>query len=86
MKKFIYLILALSIIACVPQNKPQDSSGNPEISPSKNDDGEWDLQVIDTQYDYFHLCAPDRKGGGHIFDKPCNRTTFTSSKFGKSDC
>ena len=53
MKKFIYLILAFSIIACVPQNKPQDSSSNPEISPSKNDDGEWDLQVIDTQYDYF---------------------------------
>lgn len=53
MKKFIYLILAFSIIACVPQNKPQDRSSNPEISPSKNDDGEWDLQVIDTQYDYF---------------------------------
>ena len=53
MKKFIYLILAFSIIACVPQNKPQDSYSNPEISPSKNDDGEWDLQVIDTQYDYF---------------------------------
>ena len=53
MKKFIYLILAFSIIACVPQNKPQDSSSNPEISPPKNDDGEWDLQVIDTQYDYF---------------------------------
>ena len=53
MKKFIYLLLAFSIIACAPQNKPQDISSNPEISPSKNDDGEWDLQVIDTQYDYF---------------------------------
>lgn len=23
------------------------------MKPEKNDDGEWDLEVIDTQYDYF---------------------------------
>ena len=23
------------------------------MKPEKNDDGEWDLDVIDTQYDYF---------------------------------
>jgi len=52
MKKLLYLIVALSIIACTPQNKTQDST-NAEITPQKNEEGEWDLQVIDTQYDYF---------------------------------
>lgn len=52
MKKLLYSIFALSIIACTPQNKTQDST-NAEITPQKNEEGEWDLQVIDTQYDYF---------------------------------
>ena len=52
MKKLLYLIFALGIIACTPQNKTQDST-NAEITPQKNEEGEWDLQVIDTQYDYF---------------------------------
>lgn len=52
MKKLLYLIFALSIIACTTQNKTQDST-NAEITPQKNEEGEWDLQVIDTQYDYF---------------------------------
>lgn len=32
-----------------PKNKKEDSA----MKPSKNDDGEWDLIVIDTQFDYF---------------------------------
>ena len=53
MKKAFYLLalLAAFTISCTPQ-KP-----NPEnqtvMKPEKNDDGEWDIDVIDTQYDYF---------------------------------
>lgn len=53
MKKAFYLLALLAVftISCTPQ-KP-----NPEnqtvMKPEKNDDGEWDLDVIDTQYDYF---------------------------------
>ncbi|WP_277111833.1 DUF6146 family protein [Chryseobacterium taklimakanense] len=53
MKKAFYLLalLAFFTISCTPQ-KP-----NPEnqtvMKPEKNDDGEWDIDVIDTQYDYF---------------------------------
>ena len=32
-----------------PKNEKEDSA----MKPSKNDDGEWDLIVIDTQFDYF---------------------------------
>lgn len=38
---------------CAPQNPSGNTPENSEIKPEKNDDGEWDLQVIDTQYDYF---------------------------------
>ncbi|AZI21870.1 hypothetical protein EIH07_01845 [Chryseobacterium taklimakanense] len=53
MKKAFYLLALLAVftISCTPQ-KP-----NPEnqtvMKPEKNDDGEWDIDVIDTQYDYF---------------------------------
>lgn len=53
MKKAFYLLALLAVftISCTTQ-KP-----NPEnqtvMKPEKNDDGEWDLDVIDTQYDYF---------------------------------
>lgn len=41
------------MVQCAPQNKMSSNSENPELKPEKNDDGEWDLQVIDTQYDYY---------------------------------
>ncbi|SNV47555.1 Uncharacterised protein [Chryseobacterium taklimakanense] len=53
MKKAFYLLALLAVftISCTPQ-KP-----NPEnqtvMKPEKNDDGEWDIDVIDSQYDYF---------------------------------
>lgn len=53
MKKAFYLLALLAVftMSCTPQ-KP-----NPEnqtvMKPEKNDDGEWDIDVIDTQYDYF---------------------------------
>ena len=39
--------------ACSPQNKTADNSEPTAIKPEKNDEGEWDIEVIDTQYDYF---------------------------------
>lgn len=54
MKKIIYLILiSFFIFSCAPQNKVADNKENREIKPTKNDDGEWELDVLDTQYDYF---------------------------------
>ena len=56
MKKFTVLFsLMIILINCTTQNsvtKNQDKE-NTAMKPEKNDDGEWDLQVIDTQYDYF---------------------------------
>ena len=50
MKKFTFLFsLMIILINCTPQNsvtKNQDKE-NTAMKPEKNDDGEWDLQVID---------------------------------------
>lgn len=51
-----YLIIFLSIFlmsACTPQNKTTNNPEAAEIKPEMNEDGEWDIHVIDTQYDYF---------------------------------
>lgn len=43
------------LTSCGSQNnvsKNQEKE-NPALNPEKNNEGEWDLQVIDTQYDYF---------------------------------
>lgn len=53
MKKLIIFALTfLCIYGCVPQTKTT-AQKDVEIKPAKNDDGEWELNVIDTQYDYF---------------------------------
>lgn len=57
MKKLI-LILSISffILNCSTQNNLTNQEETPPQSamkPEKNDDGEWDLEVLDTQYDYF---------------------------------
>lgn len=46
-------MISLFVISCAPQNKIADTKENHEIKPTKNDDGEWELDVLDTQYDYF---------------------------------
>lgn len=53
MKKIFYLLLLLATftISCAPQ-KPTPENQT-VMKPEKNDDGEWDIDVIDTQYDYF---------------------------------
>ncbi|ROI02241.1 hypothetical protein EGI16_15305 [Chryseobacterium sp. G0240] len=54
MKNFVFLILMMFIpFSCFSQNSPKNSKEQPEMKPSKNEDGEWDLIVIDTQFDYF---------------------------------
>lgn len=56
MKKFTFLFsLMIILINCTPQNSvtKNPDKENTAMKPEKNDDGEWDLQVIDTQYDYF---------------------------------
>ncbi len=55
MKKLILIIATIFlIISCSsPQNIAKDANNQTAMKPEKNDDGEWDLQVIDTQYDYF---------------------------------
>ncbi|MBU4539291.1 MAG: DUF6146 family protein [Weeksellaceae bacterium] len=54
MKKLFSLVLIFILIfSCTPQNKVAEKDQKTEIKPAKNDDGEWDLQVFDTQYDYF---------------------------------
>lgn len=51
-KAALVLSVFAFLIGCVPKNK-MVSENKTELKPEKNDDGEWDLQVIDTQYDYF---------------------------------
>lgn len=54
MKKILTLIIAFFVIAgCTPQKNIDPNQPHPEMKPTKNDDGEWDLQVLDSQYDYF---------------------------------
>ena len=55
MKKLILIIATIFlIISCSsPQNIAKDANNQTSLKPEKNDDGEWDLDVIDTQYDYF---------------------------------
>ncbi|MGZ5188359.1 MAG: DUF6146 family protein [Kaistella sp.] len=53
MKNLIIFLTIFFMVHCAPQNKMSSNSENPELKPEKNDDGEWDLQVIDTQYDYY---------------------------------
>ena len=53
MKKIVFCSLLLAFtLNCAPKNNVTTATEN-AIKPEKNDDGEWDLQVIDTQYDYF---------------------------------
>lgn len=51
-----YLIIFLSLFlmsACTSHSSRNINKEHTEIKPEKNDDGEWDIHVIDTQYDYF---------------------------------
>lgn len=55
MKKLlsIFTVLALLVSCSTQKTIAKDDTNKTEMKPEKNDEGEWDLQVIDTQYDYF---------------------------------
>ncbi|MDR6544499.1 hypothetical protein J2810_000539 [Chryseobacterium rhizosphaerae] len=54
MKNFVLLLLmAILPYSCYSQNNPKNNKEQTEMKPSKNEDGEWDIVVIDTQFDYF---------------------------------
>ncbi|WP_294284594.1 DUF6146 family protein [uncultured Chryseobacterium sp.] len=49
----ILLIVSLFAFSCSAQTPSKNDNEKNEMKPSKNEDGEWDLIVIDTQFDYF---------------------------------
>lgn len=54
MKNLIFLFFALMMaLSCTPQKQVADNGKKYELKPTKNEDGEWDLDVIDDRYDYF---------------------------------
>lgn len=54
MKNFVSFLMILFLsVSCSPQNKVADNNENTAIKPEKNEEGEWDIEVLDSQYDYF---------------------------------
>lgn len=51
----LILIIFLSFvpISFLAQSTPKSEKEESAMKPEKNDDGEWELTVIDTQFDYF---------------------------------
>lgn len=53
MKKLLYILFAcVAVFSCTPQNKVAKNPDS-ELKPQKNDEGEWELNVFDIDYDYF---------------------------------
>lgn len=53
MKKLFFFCVILMISACTVPQKPANLSPEKGIAAQKNDEGEWDLDVLDTDYNYF---------------------------------
>lgn len=54
MKNLLIIILISFLpLSCFSQSNPKDKDEKSEMKPSKNEDGEWELTVIDPQFDYF---------------------------------
>ena len=54
MKNFVsFLMILFLAFNCSPQNKTANNKENTAIKPEKNADGECDIEVLDSQYDYF---------------------------------
>lgn len=53
--KNVILIIIFAIIPLnfTAQSSPKNEKEESAMKPEKNDDGEWELTVIDTQFDYF---------------------------------
>ena len=53
MKKLVFVLSVLLFSACASNHNIPNPEAKNEIAPQKNDEGEWDLDVLDTQYHYF---------------------------------
>lgn len=54
MKKLIVILFIVFIpLHTFAQNNSKNEKEDSAMKPEKNDDGEWDLMVFDTQFDYF---------------------------------
>ena len=54
MKNLILIIIfAIIPLNFTAQSSPKNEKEDSAMKPEKNDDGEWELTVIDTQFDYF---------------------------------
>ena len=54
MKKLTAILgIFILMMSCAPKAAPSASEEKPGIQAQKNDEGEYDLEVFDTQYDYF---------------------------------
>lgn len=55
MKNLIFFLSLMAILlSCnTPKKIAENDPNKTALRPEKNDDGEWELDVIDTQYDYF---------------------------------
>lgn len=50
---FPLIVFAMLMASCQTPRPAGDRTEKSEIKPSKNEEGEWDLDVIDDRYDYF---------------------------------
>ncbi|SFI92845.1 hypothetical protein SAMN05421638_1571 [Kaistella treverensis] len=54
MKKLTAILgIFILMMSCAPNAAPSVNEEKPGIQAQKNDEGEYDLEVFDTQYDYF---------------------------------
>ena len=76
MKKFLLLtILSAFTLQCSTIKEPNNPQVEKVVKPAKNDDGEWDLIVFDSQYDYF-LNAVARPMNTYSLSYLKNKNTF----------
>ncbi len=47
------LLLSLLLFSCTPQKQNTANTTDKVLTPEKNEDGEWDLDVLDSNYNYF---------------------------------
>lgn len=54
MKKLLLILpLFFFVTNCSTQNKIRDKENQTAMKAEKNEEGEWDLQVLDSQYDFY---------------------------------
>ena len=53
MKNLVFLFTLIFFVGCKQQALPKENQEVAAIKPEKNDDGEWDIDVMDSQWTYF---------------------------------